>query len=73
MANYSGVLFSLFFIIVRAGFVDWGGVCTIAHLWKRAEDNVVGSVLFFPLCVDSRDELGSLVYANQPLLADPVN
>lgn len=48
MANYSGVLFSLFFIIVRAGFVDWGGVCTIAHLWKRAEDNVVGSVLFFP-------------------------
>lgn len=32
-ANYSAFLFSLCFMIVCAGFVDWGGVCTIAHLW----------------------------------------
>lgn len=46
MASYSGFLFSLFFIVVCAGFVDWGGVCTIAHLWRRAEDNAVGSTLW---------------------------
>lgn len=71
-ANYSAFLFPLCFMIVCAGFVDRGGVCTIAHLWGRAEDNVVGSVLCSQHCVDSRDGLGSpAIY--QPLLADPVN
>lgn len=62
-ANYSAFLFSLFYD--RVCRIRGLGRCLYhSTLVGRAEDNVVGSLLFFQHCVDSRDGLGSPLYTN---------
>lgn len=51
MANYSGFLFSLFFIIVCAGFVYWGDVFNHSTFVEEGRRQLCGVSSLLPaLC-----------------------